>query len=319
MVGTPDSVLVMPDPIERSDIEAAADRIASFVRLTPTIDLGNILSDDWKLSLKLDNLQVTGSFKVRGAVNVLLSVRPQEVVAASGGNYGKAIAYAAERLNIPATIFVPASSPKEKTDAVARFGADVRVIDGFYSDALAASQEYAEDTGHFVAHAYDQPEVMAGQGTVAYEVARQVDGVSTVLVAVGGGGLIGGTASWFRSEADVIGVESELCPTLHAARANGAPTEVEVGGIAASSLGARKLGEHPWSANQWIASSVLVSDASIVSAQEWLWDQCRLWVEPASAITVAALREGHVTPAPGEVVVAVLSGANLAIGGGQAS
>ncbi|MEX1093127.1 MAG: serine/threonine dehydratase [Acidimicrobiia bacterium] len=304
----------MPEPIERNDIEAAADRIAGFVRWTPTIDLGRILSDDWKLILKLENLQVTGSFKVRGAFNVLLSARPEEVVAASGGNFGKAVAYAAERLSIPATIFVPASSPKEKTEAIARYGADVRVIDGYYYDALAASQEYAEATGHFVAHAYDQPEVMAGQGTVAYEIGRQVEGASTVLVAVGGGGLIGGTASWFRGEVDVIGVESELCPTLHTARAQGAPTEVEVGGIAASSLGARKLGTHPWTANQWIAGSVLVSDASTLAAQEWLWDQCRLWVEPASATTIAALREGHFKPSPGEAVVAVLSGANLGMG-----
>ncbi len=302
----------MPDPIERIDIEAAADRIAGYLRVTPTIDLGGILSDDWKLILKLDNLQVTGSFKVRGAFNVLLAEGPEEVVAASGGNFGKAVAYAAERLGIAATIFVPASSPREKTDAIAHYGADVRVIDGYYSDALAASQDYAKETGHFVAHAYDQPEVMAGQGTVALEIGQQVGGVSTVLVAVGGGGLIGGTASWFRGEVAVIGVESELCPTLYAARAHGAPTEVEVGGIAASSLGARKLGEHPWSANQWISSSVLVSDSSLVAAQEWLWEQCRLWVEPASVTTIAALRDGNVRPAPGEAVVAVLSGANLA-------
>lgn len=304
----------MPQPIERSDIEAAAKRIAGFVRLTPTIDLGSILSDDWKLVLKLETLQVTGAFKVRGAFNVLLSARPEAVIAASGGNFGKAVAYAAECLGIPATIFVPASSPKEKTDAIARFGADVRVVDGYYYDALAASQKHADATGHYVAHAYDQREVMAGQGTVAHEIGGQVDGVTSVLVAVGGGGLIGGTASWFRGEVDVIGVESELCPTLHTARAHGAPTEVEVGGIAASSLGARKLGEHPWTANQWIERSVLVDDRSIVAAQEWLWDQCRLWVEPASATTIAALRDGQIRPASGDVVVAVLSGANLAMG-----
>lgn len=263
----------------------------------------------------MDNVQVTGSFKARGAFNVLLSTRPEAVIAASGGNFGKAVAYAAERLDIPATIFVPASSPKEKTDAIARYGADVRIIDGYYDDALAASGEYAAATGYFVAHAYDQPEVMAGQGTVGHEISRQVDGISRVLVAVGGGGLIGGIASWFRGEVDVVGVETELCPTLYTARANGAPTEVEVGGTAASSLGARRLGEHPWTANQWISDSVLVSDASLIESQEWLWDQCRLWVEPASAATIAALREGRVRPSAGDNVVAVLSGANLAIGG----
>ncbi|MEX1249054.1 MAG: pyridoxal-phosphate dependent enzyme, partial [Acidimicrobiia bacterium] len=257
-----------------------------------------------------------GSFKVRGAFNLLLSEKPEAVVAASGGNYGKAVAYAAQRLGIRATIFVPGSSPKEKTDDIARFGADVRIIDGYYDDARAESQDFARTNGVFVAHAYDQKEVMAGQGTVAYELARQGEGLSSILVAVGGGGLVGGIASWFQGRCDVVGVESELCPTLHTARRVGKPTEVEVGGIAASSLGARKIGEYPWTANQWISQSVLVDEESIVSAQQWLWDHCRLWVEPACATTIAALRAGRVTPNQGERVVAVLSGANVAIGNG---
>jgi len=308
----PDSVELMPEPIQRSDIEAAARLIGEHVRLTPVIDLGHVLSDDWNLILKLDHLQPTGSFKVRGAFNLLLSLNPEAVVAASGGNFGNAVAYAAERLGIPATIFVPATSPREKTDAIARFGADVRLIEGFYDDALAESRLHAESQGQFLAHAYDQKEVMAGQGTVGMEVGNQVGGVSSVIAAVGGGGLIGGIASWFRGDVEVIGVEPVECPTLHTARAKGEPTEVDVGGIAASSLGASKLGAHPWTANQWIHDSVLVTDASLVEAQEWLWETCRLWVEPAAAATIAALRDGAVRPEPGAKVVAILSGANVA-------
>jgi threonine dehydratase len=307
---------MMPEPIQRSDIEAAARLIDDHVRLTPVIDLGHALSDDWNLILKLDHIQPTGSFKVRGAFNLLLSLNPEAVVAASGGNFGKAVAYAAERLGIPATIFVPATSPREKTDAIARFGADVRLIEGFYDDALAESRVHAESYGQFLAHAYDQKEVLAGQGTVGMEVGNQVGGVSSVIVAVGGGGLVGGIASWFRGDVEVIGVEPVECPTLHTARAKGKPTEVDVSGIAASSLGARKFGEHPWTANQWIHDSVLVKDASLVEAQEWLWETCRLWVEPAAAATIAALREGAVRPEPGAKVVAILSGANVARDGG---
>lgn len=312
----PDSVDVMPGPIERSDIKGAARRIGDHVRLTPVIDLGHVLSDDWRLILKLDHLQPTGSFKVRGAFNLLLSLNPEAVVAASGGNFGKAVAYAAERLGISATIFVPAASPREKTDQIVRFGADVRLVDGYYDDALAASRVYAGSEGQFLAHAYDQKEVMAGQGTVGLEVDNQVGDVSSVIVAVGGGGLIGGISSWFQGDVKVIGVESMDCPTLHTARANGEPTEVDVGGNAASSLGAKRFGDYPWSANQWIHDSVLVTDASLVEAQEWLWETCRLWVEPAAAATIAALREGAVKPGSGEEVVAVLSGANVARDGG---
>jgi threonine dehydratase len=312
----PDSVDAMPEPIERSDIEAAARLIGDHVRLTPIIDLGHVLSDDWRLILKLDQLQPTGSFKVRGAFNLLLSLAPNAVVAASGGNFGKAVAYVAERLGIPATVFVPATSPKEKTEAIARFGADVRLIDGYYDDALAESRAYAGSHGQFLAHAYDQREVMAGQGTMGLEVDSQVGGVSSVIVAVGGGGLIGGIASWFRGRVKVIGVEPVECPTLHAARANGGPIDVEVGGIAASSLGARRLGDHPWTANRWIHDSVLVTNASLVEAQQWLWDTCRLWVEPAAAATIAALRQGAVKPEKGEEVVVILSGANVAREGG---
>lgn len=273
-----------------------------------------MLSDDWRLVLKLEHLQVTGSFKARGAFNLLLQLDADSgVVAASGGNYGKAIAFAADQLDRPAVVFVPKTSPEEKTGQIARFGADVKVIDGYYDDALEASREHAESSGWPEAHAYDDPRVMAGQGTVGLEISQQVGDASSVLVAVGGGGLIGGVASWYRGSTRVIGVESELCPTLHTARSEGAPVDVEVGGVAASSLGARRVGLHPWTANQWIEASVLVSDDAILDAQSWLWDSCRLWVEPAAATTVAALREGIVEPGRGETVVCLISGANVAL------
>lgn len=300
--------------IQPGDIRRAADRIEGHIRRTPMIDLGHLISDDWTLSLKLDQLQPTGSFKVRGAFNVLLASDVSGgVVAASGGNFGKAIAYAAERLGVRATVFVPETSPKEKTGQIAQYGADVKVIAGYYDDALESSHEFARENQLFVAHAFDQHEVVSGQGTVALETAEQFPEVTTMLVAVGGGGLIGGIASWFRSKATIVGVEPEMCPTLHEARSAGQPVEVEVGGVAASSLGSRKIGEHPWTANRWIDESVLVSDESIVDARQWLWDQCRLWVEPAAAAPMAALLTGAFKPVAGEKVVALVSGGNAAV------
>lgn len=275
---------------------------------------GRAISREWDLWLKLEQMQVTGSFKARGAFNFLLQAEPTTGVSgASGGNFGKALAYASAALGIDATVFVPDSSPVEKTGQIARYGAEVRLVPGFYPDALAESLAFARETGARTAHAYDDPAVMAGQGTVGLEILEQVDAVTTVMVPVGGGGLIGGIASLMRGSTQVIGVETDACPTLYKARERGAPTEVEVGGIAASALGARITGDIPWTANQWIADSVLVPDESASSAQRWLWEEFRLWVEPAAAAPLAALRDGAVVPAPGDAVVVVLSGANVAL------
>jgi threonine dehydratase len=159
-------------------------------------------------------------------------------------------------------------------------------------------------------HAFDQPEVVAGQGTCGREIMDQVPDVTTILVAVGGGGLIGGIVSWVRGAAKVVAVEPELCPTLHSARESGRPVEVEVGGVAASALGASRLGDIPWAANRWIAQSLLVPDETILEAQRWLWETCRALAEPAGCAPIAALVGGGYTPSPGEHVVAVISGAN---------
>jgi len=259
-------------------------------------------------------MQPTGSFKVRGAFSELTRAAIPEagVVAASGGNFGLAVAYAAGTLGHVATVFVPATSPEEKIGRVAAHGAEVRVVPGYYPDALAASRAWAGGSGAYEVHAYDQPGVVSGQGTCGQEIMRQVPDVTTILIAVGGGGLIGGIACWARHDVTIVGVESQRCPTLHAAREAGGPVEVDVGGIAASALGASRLGELAWEANRWIDSSVLVSDQEILRAQRWLWDTCRVLAEPAACAPVAALISGACRPDAGERVVALVSGANTA-------
>ncbi len=301
--------------VTRDDILSAAGRIAGHIRETPVLPLGDVFDGGFDLSLKLESLQPTGSFKVRGAFSALTASEISEagVVAASGGNFGLAVAYACQELGHGATIFVPETSPAEKTAKIGALGADLHFIPGYYAQALEASEEWAGDQGAVEIHAYDQLEVMAGQGTCALEISHQVPGVTSVLVAVGGGGLIGGIASWLRDDAAVVGVEPELCPTLHEARRQGAPVDVRVSGVAVSSLGAARLGDLPWMANRWIDQSLLVDDEDIVEAQTWLWETCRIVAEPSACTTVAALLIGALEPSPEERVVAVISGANTGV------
>lgn len=303
----------MAREVTRLEIEAAANRIGSHIRRTPTIDVGNLMSADFSLTLKLEHLQVTGSFKPRGAFALLTAgdIGVGGIAAASGGNFGLAVAYAANRLGHHATIFVPETSPQEKIGLISRYGAEVRVVPGYYDDALASSRRFVEETGAFEAHAYDQPEVMAGQGTLGAEIVYQTPTVDVIVVAVGGGGLIGGIASWCQGDVKVVAVEPERCASLHASLQAGRQVDVEVGGIAASSLGARSIGDHPWLARKWIDTSVLVDDDAIAAAQRWLWAELRLVVEPAAATTLAALRTGAYRPEPGANVVALLSGGNV--------
>jgi threonine dehydratase len=302
----------MGPEITRSSIEEAAARIEPLVRRTPVLALGRALDDRFSMTLKLDSMQPTGSFKVRGAFSLMTAatVPPSGVVAASGGNFGLAVAHAARVLGHRATIFVPGTSPPEKVDRIASYGAGVTVVPGYYPDALEMSREWAAGVGALEAHAYDQAEVVAGQGTLGPEIMEQVPDVDSILVAVGGGGLIAGIASWARGRARVVGVEPEACPTLNRAVAAGGPVPVEIGGVAASSLGASVLGDHAWEAIRWVHRSVLVTDADIVEAQRWLWETCRVMAEPAGAAPVAALLAGVYTPKVGEHVVAVVSGAN---------
>jgi threonine dehydratase len=298
----------------RDGIEEAARRIASFVRRTPVVALGpGAFGLPGRLVLKLEQLQHTGSFKVRGALNRLLraEVGPAGVVAASGGNHGLAVAHAARVLGHRAEIFVPETSPAAKVDRIRNLGATVRVVPGYYAQALAASEERARETGALAVHAYDEPEVVAGQGTLGWELSQQAPGLDTVLVAVGGGGLIAGIASWFRGDVRVVGVEPERCPTLSRAFEAGRPVDVEVGGVAADSLGAARAGRIALAAaERFIDHVVLVPDEAIVRAQRELWSTARVVAEPGAAAPLAALLCGRYVPGPEERVALVVSGAN---------
>lgn len=303
------------DPlIARSAIREAAGRIAGYVRRTPLLALEPGLAGlPGQLVLKLEYLQPTGSFKPRGAFSLLTEreIPPPGVAAASGGNFGLAVAYAARELGVAANIFVPDSSPAAKIARLAGYGANVHVIPGYYADALEASRRWVQESGALFAHAYDQPEVVAGQGTCGLELTTQMSEFDTIIVAVGGGGLIAGIASWIRDGARVIGVETHGTPTLSAAFEAGAPVDVEVEGLAASALGAGRLGRHAWAARRWIERALLVSDQEVERAQRWLWEQARIVVEPAAATPLAAVLSGAYVPAAKEAVVLVICGANV--------
>ena len=299
--------------ISRTTIADAATRIAPYVRLTPVLELeGGAMDVPGRVMLKLDLLQPTGTFKIRGAFNLLLATRPELVVAASGGNFALAIAHAARVLGIHAHLFVPDSSPPEKFQRLHDSGAEMTIVKGIYRDALAESRNFVAEAGGWLAHAYDQTEVVEGAGTCGLEILDQVPEVDTILVAVGGGGLIGGIASAVRGQARVIGVETEGTPTLHSARTAGHPVDVEVSGLAVSSLGSSRLGDIAWeAAGQWVADSLLVTDSAVVKAQLFLWETCRVIAEPGGATTVAALLSGVYVPAADETVVALVCGANV--------
>ncbi|MPY91745.1 MAG: pyridoxal-phosphate dependent enzyme [Acidimicrobiia bacterium] len=298
------------------EITAALGRIAPHVRRTPVLE---VAADELGLSgppvtLKLELAQVTGSFKPRGTTNALLSgsVPAAGVAAASGGNHGQAVAWAARRFGHTATVFVPEMTSPTKRARIAAYGAEVRVVGEAYADAQLACDRFVAETGALRIHPYDEPAVVAGQGTVGLELAEQAPGLGAVLVAVGGGGLIGGVASWYRGRARVVSVEPELSACLAAARAAGGPVAVEVAGVAADSLGARQVGELAWEASsRWVDEAVKVTDASIVAAQHWLWEHCRVAAEPGGATALAALLSGAWWPAGGEAVGVIVCGGNV--------
>ncbi|GGI06789.1 serine/threonine dehydratase [Egicoccus halophilus] len=301
------------DPVTRPDVEAAARRVAGAVRRTPVLVLEpDALGLPGPVAAKLDLLQPTGSFKVRGAASLLTGVEvpPAGVVAASGGNFGLAVAWAARRLGHPAAVFVPDTSPPAKLRPLAELGADVHVVPGYYADALAAADAHVAATGALRAHAYDQAEVVAGQGTATAELLEDVGDLDTLLVAVGGGGLIAGAAAWVGDDVRLVGVETAGTPAMHAARRAGGPVDVEVGGLAASALGARRLGDHAWAAQRWIDDALLVTDKEVAAAQRRLWAAARLVAEPGGATALAALTSGRYRPAPGERVGLLVCGAN---------
>lgn len=296
----------------RAEIEAAAGRIAGHVRRTPVME---IMLGGQAMEIKLEHLQHTGTFKARGAFNSLIKgpVPAGGVVAASGGNHGAAVAYAAASLGIPAQIFVPEMAGPSKLALIERTGAGLTVVPGQYADALEAALAHEARTGAMQIHAYDAPGTLAGQGTLAREWDEQGLVADTVLIAVGGGGLIGGALAWWQGARKVVAVEPETSCALHAALAAGGPVDVEVSGVAANALGARRIGAlcYGLAAGQGIAS-VLVSDEAILAAQRVLWREARLLVEPAGATALAALLSGAYVPAPGEKVAVLLCGANPA-------
>jgi threonine dehydratase len=298
----------------RQDVEAAAERVDPFVRCTPVIAVGaGTLGADVPLTLKLELLQITGSFKPRGAFNKMLSseVPPAGVIAASGGNFGLAVAYAARTLGHAAEIFVPSTSPRAKIQRVRDEGAIVQVIEGFYDDASEAARERADRTGALWMHPFDQLEVVAGQGTIGRELTEQVPDADTVLVAVGGGGLIGGIASWFGGAVRIVGVEPEGSRCLASALEAGGSVEVPVDSIAADSLGSKRAGDIAFSvAREHVDRMVAVSDAAIREAQRALWREMRLIAEPGGAAALAAVMAGPYMPSADERVVVLVCGAN---------
>ena len=311
--------------ITRADIRGTYETIRPHIRRTPVVqlDLGDLDPAAGELSaitLKLEQLQCAGSFKARGAfANLLLrDVPPAGVVAASGGNHGVAVAYAAHRLGVPARIFVPTVSAPAKIERIRQLGAELVVTGDRYADALAAAQAWVATSGAMSVHAFDQRETLLGQGTVALELTAQAGnpddgGLDTVLVPVGGGGLIGGIAAWFAGSAQVIGVEPDGAPTLTRARAEGGPADAPAEGVAADALAPRRVGELVFPITQaYVEDVVLVGDAAILAAQRALWQAARIAAEPAASVGIAALLTGAYKPAPGERVAVVISGANMA-------
>jgi threonine dehydratase len=300
--------------IDRAHIEAAAVRIAPYVRRTPVVEVEPAaFGSPSAVVLKLECLQHVGSFKPRGAFNRILSAVPPEagVVAASGGNHGLAVAYAASVLGLRAEVFVPTISQPVKLERLRTLGAQVDVTGSNYAEALAASEARQRETGALVVHAYDQEEVLAGQGTAGLELEAQAPGLDTVLVGVGGGGFIGGIAAWYAGRTKVVGVEPETSCALHAALAAGQPVDVQVSGIAADSLGARSVGKLVFPiAQRHVERVVLVSDAEIRAAQRRLWRELRIVAEPGGAAALAALQAGKYRPARGERVGVLVCGAN---------
>ncbi len=301
--------------LNRDTIAAAQAVIEGHVRRTPVVvvDRADFGLPPGPLTLKLEFLQHSGSFKARGAFANLLMRRVPEagVVAASGGNHGAAVAYAAHKLGRPATIFVPSVASEAKQARIRAYGARLMVGGDLYADALVASEKWQAETGAMGIHAYDQWETLLGQGTVAAELDGQAPDLDTVLVAVGGGGLIGGTAAWYGGRVKVVGVEPEKAPTLARALAAGEPVDAEGGGVAADSLAPRRVGTKMFPiAQQFVSQVVLVSDEAILAAQAALWSRLRIVVEPGGAAALAALLTEQYRPAPSERVGVVLCGGN---------
>jgi threonine dehydratase len=301
--------------ISTNQILSTYQIIQPHIRRTPIVDVdaADFGVKAARLVLKLESLQHAGSFKSRGAFTHLLtrSVPAAGVVAASGGNHGAAVAYAAMKRQVPAKIFVPKIASSAKIQQISDYGADLVIGGERYADALAASEAWVAQSGALPIHAYDQEETLLGQGTVGLELEEQAGDITTLLVAVGGGGLIAGIAAWYHGRINVVGVEPEQAPTLTRALAAGRPVDAEAGGIAADSLAPRRVGELVFPIVQrHIGATVLVTDDAIRDAQRRLWKQLRVVAEPGGAAALAALISQRYVPGANERVAVLICGAN---------
>ena len=308
----------MPDQsstVNRTGIVRTEKIIRPYIRRTPVIEIGgaDIGVESKKLVLKLELFQHSGSFKARGAFANLLTrkIPATGVVAASGGNHGAAVAYAAMKLNVPAKIFVPTVSSPAKLQRIREYGADLVVEGDRYADALAASEAWAQQSGALRVHAFDQDETMLGQGTIGMELDEQAPDIDTLLVSVGGGGLIAGVAAWYAGRIKVVGVEPSASPTLTRALEMGHPVDAEAGGVAADSLAPRRVGDRVFPiAEKYVDSTVLVADEAISKAQNVLWQVLRIAAEPGGVAAFSALLSGAYKPRAGERVAVIISGGN---------
>ena len=299
---------MLANPIK--EIKDSLAKIRPYIVKTPTFET---LSFGQQIDLKLEQLQHTGSFKCRGAFNSLLNNEKakQGVVAASGGNHGAAVAYAAQKLGIKSHIFVPELSGKTKIELIKRTGSNLTIVPGTYAEALEAANNHQKETGAVSVHAYDSRETIIGQGTLFCEWENQGLEADTIIIAVGGGGLISGAISWFQKRKKIVAVEPENCPTLNVALKKGKPSSVAVSGIAANALGAKSIGNICFSlSKENQIESLVISDDDIKSAQRLLWENHRIFVEPAGAAALAAIISGKYKPKIKEKLAVLICGAN---------
>ena len=306
---------LLEESLSPAQIRAAYFRIAPYIRHTPVLhaDGEDFGLPKIHLAFKMEMLQHAGSFKSRGAFNQMLSrkVPAAGVVAASGGNHGAAVAFVAQRLGLRAKIFVPSVASKAKIEQIKAYGASLEIQGERYADALAASEAYRQSSGALAIHAFDQVETLQGQGTLGLEFEQDVPTLDALLVAVGGGGLIGGLAAWYRNRTKLVGVEPNEAPTLTYALRAGAPVDAPAGGIAADSLAPRQVGRLVFPiAQQFVHETVLIDDEAIRNAQKALWKTLRIVVEPGGAAAFAALLSGAWQPVPGQTIGILLCGAN---------
>jgi len=304
--------------LSRERIQATESIIRPYIRRTPTLEVdgADFELDSIKITFKLELFQHAGSFKARGAFTNILTreVPAAGVVAASGGNHGVAVAFAAMKLDKPATIFVPTVASKTKLDRIRRYGAELVITGDRYADSLEASEAWTAQSGALPIHAYEGDETLLGQGTLGMELEEQAPQLDSVLVAVGGGGLIGGVASWYQNRVKVISVEPIEAPTLQRALSAGRPVDSPAGGIAADSLAPRQVGQQMFPiAQKFVNSALLVSDEEIVAAQKTLWETTRIIAEPGGAAAFAGLLSGRYKPEPGERVGVIVCGGNTNI------